>query len=164
MDRPLRFCYFCCMNTEAWCGYADAEVLAKVSVRLIEPEEKARWDQLITERHYLKNAHLVGRQLRYVATVEGEWVALLGWNVAAYHLAKRVKLHHSDVFDALRSDRVYRRHKPQEEILGIFAGGRHHHEIEPSGGRICHCDREHLLFRLWRHEERCLHFIAAYRP
>ena len=89
MDRPLRFCYFCCMNTEAWCGYADAEVLAKVSVRLIEPEEKARWDQLITERHYLKNAHLVGRQLRYVATVEGEWVALLGWNVAAYHLKGR---------------------------------------------------------------------------
>jgi hypothetical protein len=58
-------------------------------VRVIEPGEKAAWDQLITERHYLKNAHLVGRQLRYVAELDGQWVALLGWNVAAYHLKGR---------------------------------------------------------------------------
>jgi hypothetical protein len=77
------------MKTEAWQAYADAEVLAKVTVRLIASDEKARWDQLITERHYLKNAHLVGRQLRYVAEVDGQWVALLGWNVAAYHLKGR---------------------------------------------------------------------------
>lgn len=55
------------MKDESWQGYADAAVLAQVSIRLIAPEEKARWDQLITERHYLKNADLVGRQLRYVA-------------------------------------------------------------------------------------------------
>jgi hypothetical protein len=77
------------MKKEAWTGYADAEVLARVGVRLIEPGEKAAWDQLITERHYLKNAHLVGRQLRYVAELDGQWVALLGWNVAAYHLRGR---------------------------------------------------------------------------
>ena len=77
------------MKKEAWTGYADAEVLARVSVRLIEPGEKAAWDQLITERHYLKNAHLVGRQLRYVAELDGQWVALVGWNVAAYHLKGR---------------------------------------------------------------------------
>jgi hypothetical protein len=77
------------MKKEAWQTYADAEVLARVSVRLIEPGEKAAWDQLITERHYLKNAHLVGRQLRYVAELDGQWVALLGWNVAAYHLKGR---------------------------------------------------------------------------
>ena len=77
------------MKKEAWQGYADAEVLARVSVRLIEPDEKAAWDQLITERHYLKNAHLVGRQLRYVAEMDGQWVALVGWNVAAYHLKGR---------------------------------------------------------------------------
>jgi hypothetical protein len=77
------------MKKEAWQGYADAEILAQVSVRLIEPEEKAAWDQLITERHYLKNAHLVGRQLRYVAELNGQWVALLGFNVAAYHLKGR---------------------------------------------------------------------------
>lgn len=77
------------MKDESWQGYADAAVLAQVSLRLIAPEEKARWDQLITERHYLKNADLVGRQLRYVAELDGQWVALLGWNVAAYHLKGR---------------------------------------------------------------------------
>ena len=77
------------MKTDAWKHYADAEILARVTVRLIEPSEKAAWDGLITERHYLKNAHLVGRQLRYVAELDGQWMALLGWNVAAYHLKGR---------------------------------------------------------------------------
>jgi hypothetical protein len=33
------------MKTEAWQQYADAEVLARVSVRLIERGEKTAWDQ-----------------------------------------------------------------------------------------------------------------------
>lgn len=77
------------MQTEAWKKYADAEILSRVGVRLIEPHEKERWDALICQRHYLGNAQLVGRQLRYVAELDGEWVALLGWNVAAYHLKGR---------------------------------------------------------------------------
>lgn len=77
------------MKTEAWTRYSDADVLAKVTVRLITPEEKPRWDELITQRHYLGNAHLVGRQLRYIAELDGDWVALIGWNVAAYHLKGR---------------------------------------------------------------------------
>ena len=56
---------------------------------MIEPEEKAKWDEQIEQYHYLANAHLVGRQLRYVAELDGEWVGLLGWNVAAYHLKPR---------------------------------------------------------------------------
>ena len=84
-----RLCYARGMKTEAWRGYADAEILGRVSVRLIEPEEKARWDELICQRHYLGNANLVGRQLRYVAELDGRWVGLLGWNVAAYHLKGR---------------------------------------------------------------------------
>jgi hypothetical protein len=77
------------MQTEAWKRYADAEVLARVNVRLIEPGEKERWDELICRRHYLHNAQLVGRQLRYVGELDGEWVGLLGWNAAAYHLKGR---------------------------------------------------------------------------
>jgi len=77
------------MQTESWKRYADAEILSRVSVRLICPEEKVRWDELICARHYLGNANLVGRQLRYVAELDGQWVALLGWNVAAYHLKGR---------------------------------------------------------------------------
>jgi len=77
------------MKDEAWTRYADAEILRRVTIRLIEPAEKARWDNLICERHYLKNANLVGRQLRYVAELDGQWIALVGWNVAAYHLRPR---------------------------------------------------------------------------
>ncbi|MFO7641584.1 MAG: ISAs1 family transposase [Candidatus Competibacteraceae bacterium] len=77
------------MKDEAWTRYADAETLGRVTIRLIGATEKARWDELICERHYLKNANLVGRQLRYVAEWEGEWIALVGWNVAAYHLRPR---------------------------------------------------------------------------
>lgn len=77
------------MKNEAWKRYADAEILARVTIRLIGPTEKARWDELVCERHYLKNANLVGRQLRYVAELDGQWIALLGWNVAAYHLRPR---------------------------------------------------------------------------
>jgi hypothetical protein len=77
------------MKDEAWTRYADAEFLRRVTIRLIEPSEKIRWDDLICERHYLKNAKLVGRQLRYVAEVDGQWIALVGWNVAAYHLRAR---------------------------------------------------------------------------
>ena len=77
------------MKTEAWEAYAEAEVLRRITVRLIEPEEKERWDKLIEKGHYLKNAQLVGRQLRYVAELDGEWVALVGWNTAAYHLKGR---------------------------------------------------------------------------
>jgi hypothetical protein len=77
------------MKNEAWTRYADAEILARVTIRLIEPVEKVRWDELICERHYLKSANLVGRQLRYVAELDGQWIALVGWNVAAYHLRPR---------------------------------------------------------------------------
>lgn len=77
------------MKDEAWTRYADAEILGRVTIRLIEPSEKSRWDDLICERHYLKNANLVGRQLRYVAELDGQWIALVGWNVAAYHLRPR---------------------------------------------------------------------------
>jgi len=57
--------------------------------RLTDPEDKERWDQLVVERHYLKNAVLVGEQLRYVAEYQGRWLALLGWSAPALHLKAR---------------------------------------------------------------------------
>jgi len=77
------------MKNESWKQYTDADILARVSVRPIEPDGKAGRDQRIRECHYLKNAHLVGRQLRDVAELDGQWVGLLGWNVAAYPLKGR---------------------------------------------------------------------------
>ena len=67
----------------------EAAVVDQIQVRLILPEEKARWDELVCEHHYLKNAQMVGEQLRYVVESQGEWVALLGWSAAAYHLKHR---------------------------------------------------------------------------
>lgn len=73
-----------------WLEPAEQAVLDQVRVRLITPDEQARWDDLITTRHYLKNATLVGEQLRYVVTdAHGQWLALLGWSAAAYHLKGR---------------------------------------------------------------------------
>jgi len=39
------------MKKNAWKNYSDADVLSKVTVRLISPEEKDHWDQLIIDRH-----------------------------------------------------------------------------------------------------------------
>jgi hypothetical protein len=72
-----------------WLNPDEQAVLDQVRVRLIAPEEKALWDDLMTSRHYLKSATMVGEQLRYVAEYNGQWLALLGWSAAAYHLKGR---------------------------------------------------------------------------
>ena len=68
---------------------AEAAVLEQIVVRLIEPPEQERWNQLISRHHYLKNAHLVGERLCYVVEYQGRWLALLGWSAAAYHIRAR---------------------------------------------------------------------------
>jgi len=55
----------------------------------IDEHEKERWDQLIKQEHYLHSATLVCERMRYVAEVNGEWMALLAWSAAAYHIAGR---------------------------------------------------------------------------
>ena len=68
---------------------AEAAVLSQIVVRLIESHEQERWDQLIRQHHYLKNANLVGERLCYVVEYGGRWLALLGWSAAAYHIRAR---------------------------------------------------------------------------
>jgi hypothetical protein len=68
---------------------AEAAVLDQIVVRLIEPQEQGRWDQLVSQHHYLKNANLVGERLCYVVEYQGQWLALLGWSAAAYHIRAR---------------------------------------------------------------------------
>jgi len=60
-----------------------------VQVRLLQPGERPRFDQLLIEQHYLKSAELVGEQVRYVAEYQGQWVGLLAWSAGAYHLQAR---------------------------------------------------------------------------
>lgn len=68
---------------------SEQDVLDGVRVRLIDGSERERFDRLIETQHYLKDARLVGEQLRYVAEYRGEWLALASWSAAAYHLKDR---------------------------------------------------------------------------
>ena len=67
----------------------EAAVSAGVTVRLVVAAEQPQWDQLVSEHHYLKNANLVGERLCYVVEYQGQWLALLGWTAAAYHVRAR---------------------------------------------------------------------------
>jgi hypothetical protein len=67
----------------------DEVALRKVHVRPILDGEKAEWDAIIANEHYLGNARMAGRTLRYVAELDGQWVALIGWGSSAYHLRAR---------------------------------------------------------------------------
>lgn len=64
-------------------------LLNGVEIRLLESKERERFDQLLVKQHYLKNAQLVGEQLRYVAEDHGQWVGLLAWSAGAYKLKDR---------------------------------------------------------------------------
>ena len=66
------------------------EIAAKeITVDLVDPEEEPRWNKLIRKHHYLKEHRMVGESLRYVAKRNGQWIALLGWSSAAFHLRPR---------------------------------------------------------------------------
>ena len=67
----------------------EPKLLRHVNVRLIEPSERSRFDELLTREHYLKNATVVGQALRYVAEYEGQWLALLVFSSAAFHIKPR---------------------------------------------------------------------------
>lgn len=66
-------------------------VLGQIDVRLLEPYERAKFDQFLIERHDLHSASVGGRSLRYVAELNGEWVALLVFSSASPHLKARDK-------------------------------------------------------------------------
>ena len=67
----------------------EAAVLHQIIVRIVETHEQERWDQLMSQHHYLQNANLVGERLRYVVEYKGRWLGLLGWSAAAYHIQGR---------------------------------------------------------------------------
>lgn len=67
----------------------EVDFLDKVTVRMIRPEERERFDALLVEKHYLHSARLGGPTLRYVAEVEGEWVALISFSGATPHTKAR---------------------------------------------------------------------------
>lgn len=52
-------------------------LLDRVQIRLITEEDRGRFDHLLETEHYLHSARIGGRSMRYVAEVDGQWVALI---------------------------------------------------------------------------------------
>jgi len=69
-------------------GLATAD-LGELAVRPIQAQEEGEWDRLMAAHHYLGFQKLVGETLKYVAELEGRWVALLGWGSAAFKCGPR---------------------------------------------------------------------------
>jgi hypothetical protein len=67
----------------------ETELLRQVTVRLIGPEERDRFDQLLEQEHYLHSARLGGQSLRYVAGAQGQWLALITFSGASPHTKAR---------------------------------------------------------------------------
>jgi hypothetical protein len=63
--------------------------LKRVTVRPVVGAERARWDALMRAHHYLGFDRTAGRALRQVAEIDGQWLALLGWQAAALMCAPR---------------------------------------------------------------------------
>lgn len=69
----------------------ESTIVRRVSVRLLLEHERPEFDRLLIERHYLASARLSGQTLRYVAELDGVWVALVCFGAAALHLKAREK-------------------------------------------------------------------------
>ena len=60
-----------------------------LTVRVIEGQERERFDALLSEKHYLGESARVGDFLRQVVERDGQWVALMVWGPAALKLKDR---------------------------------------------------------------------------
>lgn len=66
-----------------------AEFLRNVTVRLLADNEVGQFNFYLEREHYLESSRLAGQSLRYVAEIEGQWVALLTFSAPALHLKAR---------------------------------------------------------------------------
>lgn len=70
--------------------FNERDVLDHVKVRRIDSQEEcARFSKLIETEHYLHSSRVAGKVIRHVAEYRGEWVGLMCWSAAAYHLKGR---------------------------------------------------------------------------
>jgi hypothetical protein len=67
----------------------EGAVLDRVTVRLLREDERLQFNQYLEREHYLESSVLVGEWVRYVAEVDGHWVALLTFSAPALHLKAR---------------------------------------------------------------------------
>jgi hypothetical protein len=69
----------------------ESEILKRIMVRLVRPDERERFDQALQQEHYLHSARLGGQSLRYVAELDGQWIALVTFSAPALNLKSREK-------------------------------------------------------------------------
>ena len=67
----------------------ETEYLRKLTIRLLLDQERERFDRLLETEQYLQSARVGGPSLRYVAEVDGQWVALVVFSGAAPHTKAR---------------------------------------------------------------------------
>ena len=71
-------------------GIQEQQVLNELEIHLLlEPSPQDRWNGLVRDQPSRHNASLVGEQLRSAVSYQGQWLALLGWSGAAWHLRPR---------------------------------------------------------------------------
>lgn len=70
-------------------GKSEASVLRRVRVRELREDERSEFDWRLEEQHSLASSVLVGESLRYVAEVDGQWVALITFSAPALHVKGR---------------------------------------------------------------------------
>jgi len=67
----------------------EPTILRRIKVRKVLPEEREHYDRLLKERHYLRSARLGGQSMRYLAELDGEWVALITFSAPALNIKSR---------------------------------------------------------------------------
>lgn len=68
---------------------SDSSILDNLVVRPVHKEEVSRWNSYMQQYHYLGLKWIGGKSLRYIAHIEGQWVALLGWSSASKNCGAR---------------------------------------------------------------------------
>jgi len=63
--------------------------LQALKVRLVRPDEEQRYQEIMQTHHYLGSLAKIGEHLWYIATILGEWAALLSFSAAALKCAAR---------------------------------------------------------------------------
>ena len=61
----------------------EYQPIGNLEVRPILVSEQKQWDKLVQNHHYLGLRAIVGEAMRYVAILDGTWVALVGFGAAA---------------------------------------------------------------------------------
>ncbi len=67
----------------------ESDFLRKITVRLLRDYEVGQFNFYVESEHYLESSRFAGQSLRYVAEVDGQWVALLTFSAPALHLKGR---------------------------------------------------------------------------